>query len=691
MALKSRKNISSNLADIKPPKKNIAKILSSGPQPVVRQVSSAHEETPRPDPAIFEHPYFTSARTLSSKTIALLSVFFMLIAGGIIISGFLLQKKSIPLLSFISYHGSASAGSDSESFRQSGWFDRISNLVKKGTQAYRDGAGFALAVIQIKDKGLDLVNQLPDYLVNRRGQELIAHLKSINELIKKATQTSGNISQTYQGSMTDVLSSAVQESGGDKIPGEETYLSIRFTLERAGVFLDELIRYLEEDHDHHLLVLFENPAELRPGGGFLGSYADLTIRRGAIVNAQVHDINYADRGLETATVPPQPLQSLVANWRAADANWFFSFPDSAERVIHFMEQSKVYRSDSISFDGAIAVSGRAIEGLLDIVGSIQVVDSAGNRLEIRSDNLLSKIQDDVQLRQKKNEGDAKTIIAQIASAIIQKNETANSDTKQGLARFIYEQARAKNIMVYMKNRTFQDFFDSAAVSGALFKIPDNFNGVYLGFAAANIGGQKSDLFIKNSQTLQVRVGSDGFAYNRLMVARDYAAPSDAPWWYTADNASYFQIFTDRQATPTNSSGVWNRTVSAKADYKTESFSRDPLVEKVESTIQAYPDLPGVIGYQYEGKNVFGFWTKLSAGQKKEYSLDYTTALINKPADGVSYQFVLEKQSGMELSQKLEINAPLGYIWKQNSRPVYEYETSNPPGRLTLELTLQKQE
>jgi hypothetical protein len=61
-----------------------------------------------------------------------------------------------------------------------------------------------------------------------------------------------------------------------------------------------------------------------------------------------------------------------------------------------------------------------------------------------------------------------------------------------------------------------------------------------------------------------------------------------------------------------------------------------------------------------------------------------------PADGTQYQFVFEKQAGAPRLYVIEIDAPRGYGFVENGGlATYDYTTDNLPGRLAVNLTLQK--
>jgi predicted lipoprotein with Yx(FWY)xxD motif len=64
-------------------------------------------------------------------------------------------------------------------------------------------------------------------------------------------------------------------------------------------------------------------------------------------------------------------------------------------------------------------------------------------------------------------------------------------------------------------------------------------------------------------------------------------------------------------------------------------------------------------------------------------------LLAPPRDGGTYAVVLEKQAGASGKYHIEVSAPVGFRWKENGLPVFEYETDNLPGRLVLDLTFEK--
>ena len=90
-----------------------------------------------------------------------------------------------------------------------------------------------------------------------------------------------------------------------------------------------------------------------------------------------------------------------------------------------------------------------------------------------------------------------------------------------------------------------------------------------------------------------------------------------------------------------------------------------------------------------GKEVFSVWDRTYAASSSEVSFDYSHPLYGMPADGTQYQFVLERPSGATGEYKVEVYAPLGYVFAENGLASFTYDSTSTPGRLIIDLTLEK--
>jgi len=518
----------------------------------------------------------------------------------------------------------------------------------------------------------DLKNNWSTLVFKQQGGELLSKLENIQKVLAAIN---------YQGSRLSGRSAQLS----NLVPFDvQTYLPLQIELNKLEDFLGHFIVWLKAKEAHHILVLFHNPSELRPGGGFVGSYADLTLRGANLENIEVHDINDADRELNSKLIPPQPLQALVRTWRAADANWFLDYKLSSEKTMAMLEASDLYKKDGITFDGVIGVSAEAVGDLLALTGPIELKE---RKITLNNNNFLIEIQKSVQAGQAKGSADAKEIIKEFTPLLLEKLQTLEPDKQDQVFLLLGNWLAKKDVLAYFKNPDFQAFFDSYNWTGRVYALPSDFNGDYLAVVSANVGGGKSDLVMDQAVNLISQLETDGTVTNHLTVTRTHQGSAQGYSWYDATNEAYMQIFTPPATRLTSFEGGFKKDVKTPLDYKAKGYSADSLVSEIEASLKDYVGLPLVKSFEESGKNVFGAWSRVKPGTKINLVYDYERKLFAPPKPGAVYQFVFEKQPGSQSAYHFQINAPTGFRWQETGLPIFEYDTKDPPGRLLINLTL----
>lgn len=135
---------------------------------------------------------------------------------------------------------------------------------------------------------------------------------------------------------------------------------------------DVLPRILGRDGTRRYLVLAQNPAEIRPTGGFTGTIGILELRDGGIEQMDFQDVYVLDSqtGMPYQE-PPEALRAHLLNrssWELADANWSPDFPTAAQ------DASRLYTLESgdADIDGVIAITTFALDRLMEVTGPIEV-------------------------------------------------------------------------------------------------------------------------------------------------------------------------------------------------------------------------------------------------------------------------------------------------------------------------------
>lgn len=551
-------------------------------------------------------------------------------------------------------------------------------LLKNSVGAYDDFQSLTSELFLLMDKAEFLVDHLFEFALKQKGNELIKELEEVKKISTSIIDKNSKL--------------ATRASGLKEIAplGLDFYLPFQSSLARYDQFLTSFLAWLKAPVDHHLFVMILNPSEIRPSGGFLGSYADLVISGGHIKSIDVHDINDLDRAIDLKIIPPEPIQVIATKWKTADANWFFDFPSSAKRILQFAESSSLYnqKQAKVSFDGSIAITGNIIEDILKITGPLKIPDTD---LVITSENFLLEIQEEIQTARENQSTYPKEILKEITPLIFEKLTALDDLNKKKLFSSIGDWISKKDLMIYFKDQEFQNFLSQLNLAGEVYPLPQNFIGNYLAVVNSNIGGNKTDLFINQKVNLVSQIEEEGIVKNHLTISREHGGNKSKYWWHKTPNQNYLQVFTLKDASLENASGGIVKKITQKINYKNSGYLNDPLVVEIESTKKDFLHYPEIKSFQSFGKNIFSTWTKTDAGKKTNIVFDYIDRLSVPLRNGSVYQFIFEKQAGSKGEYNFELHAPVGFVFRENKLPVYEYKTTDPPARVILNLTLEKLE
>jgi len=463
----------------------------------------------------------------------------------------------------------------------------------------------------------------------------------------------------------------------------DQYLSLGHLLDKGGEFVGSLFGLLSVPHEQHFLLFFQNTSEIRPGGGFVGSYADITMKRGSIEDIDVVGIYDPDGQLDLEVVPPKPLQAITTDWGARDANWFFDFPTSARKIIYFLEQSKIYQERAVTFNGAIALNVNIIEDLLDVVGPLELPDY---NLTITRDNFLREVQREVETGADKAAGEPKRILKVMAPLFLERLSYLDEAQRTLLSKNIGKYITHKDVMVYFKDPVIQRNLVDFGIAGDVLRVPDDFRGEYLAVVNANIAGGKTDAYISQTIHFNSFINSDGLIDNTMTLERTHTGNTQKEWWYDTKNKNYVQLFTPLGSTLYDLEGNTKRTISEPIDYKKKGYLIDKDLASFEDTTRPLSDL-GVEQYEAFGKTVFPAWFYLDSGTTDSLVYRYTNPKKLLLRNETPYVFIFERQSGVDTSLEVLLEAPPRYVWKETGDARFVEVFENPPARVQINLTL----
>lgn len=331
-------------------------------------------------------------------------------------------------------------------------------------------------------KPLPLLNDIPR-TIDKTGK-LVERIASINEKVDRLKN--GGIGLFFEGSNQEFLSilKATREDIGETqsiigelanksygleaslISSDFDYLAIDLLLNRFAGGLDAFIDILESPDKSYIALAFENPTEIRPGGGFTGSFGVMVIENGEIVDIEIDDIYHPDKFSQYEIIPPLQLQGITPDWGARDANWFFNFPTSARKFAELLEKSDNYKDRGIEFEGVLAINVRVMEGILDVIGGVEITEYD---LTLDSSNFLPEIQEEVEEGRDKIPGqNPKRVLSFLAPAVIEELKDLKDEEKESIVELFSQNFENKNIKFYFKNDAIQSIFINHGGAGDVF-------------------------------------------------------------------------------------------------------------------------------------------------------------------------------------------------------------------------------
>jgi len=422
-------------------------------------------------------------------------------------------------------------------------------------------------------------------------------------------------------------------------------------------------------NNNNVAIFFMNDATMRATGGLIGHYAVAQISEGEVRDLSINDIRYPDQFIQTNIIPPSPLIGNTTRFGLANANWFFDFSKSASKLLTLLESSSVYNDRDIKFSGAIAVNYRVITDILKKTGPIElpeygvVIDHHNFILHTHREIAGSNV-----FRNKEQQNIFRSMMPEIISRI----QKMSVSDKNELMRNLTWRLNNKDIQLYFKNEGLQGFVSQSLWGGEVYQAQNPEESDYLAVVVSNIGGAKTDAYVRQKISLQSVINFDGLISNELSITRVHEGTRATEAFYRASNQTHIRALTPKGSTLTRVRGATTRATGQGIRRGQRGADRDEDVELFEQGIES-------------GKTVFGEWLTVTSGSNRTFVMQYERQ--GRITD--RFRFVFERQSGVDTMLSYTIQAPPGFIFKETGGPIYEYTSAVLPARLIIDLTLQR--
>jgi len=300
------------------------------------------------------------------------------------------------------------------------------------------------------------------------------------------------------------------------------------SLEKLSAYFVHAKPFLEShlSTPHTYLVLFQNSEELRASGGFMGSFARLTVSGNGIEQLEIQDI-YEPDGQFTGYIPAPPgvfeYLSSGNGLRLPDANWAADFPSAAQTILAYFSFGK-----QSSVDGLIAINSSLIEKILASTGDIYLPDYQTNISATTFTTLARSNRDEFFPGSKQKQHFLTSFMTQLKLRLSE----LSSSQQQELLTLLLKSIQTKDTLFYSTDPDLQSLLQSSNATGSVSYPQSNPNS-YLYLLESNVGINKANKQVERQITLEL----DDYQSN-ITLHFENKNPTQPPTDSNDDNLNY---------------------------------------------------------------------------------------------------------------------------------------------------------
>ncbi|NMB84574.1 DUF4012 domain-containing protein [Candidatus Roizmanbacteria bacterium] len=495
-------------------------------------------------------------------------------------------------------------------------------------------------LIEINEKAYLVFNELT--VTNQNVKEiakLIAN-KSKNQQEKQEIAFRVKVLQDNLKQMEENLSTIVS-----KIPNQlpvakqagQKISEITQNLSLANKLIPYLDNILAKDTEKKYLLIFANNMELRPGGGFIGSFGVLTVKDYTFQEIKIYDVYDADGQLVAHIEPPAPIKKYLnmPHWFLRDSNFSPDFYENYEQAKFFLDKEMNMRG----FAGSFLMTTTAVQNILESFGNIYLPDYNET---INQKNFYLKTQYYAENNFLPGSIQKKSFLGSLSRQVILNWENASPKKMAlGLKKSLDE----KQMVFYAEDPDLQEAIDSLFWSGKIsqpkcIQEMDNCVVDYLYPVDANLGANKANFFINRLIDIKIKIDENGEIIHSLTVNFKNDSPNDVFPGGTYHN--YFQTYLPKDA--------------LLGDITQDGTA----VDQSEITVEEKNSLFKTVG----------FMVRIRPKTSSIVKIDYKLGNAFKKGKGL-YQLIIQKQIGSannDLVLRLDV-AKNVYILNQNFSPL----------------------
>lgn len=374
------------------------------------------------------------------------------------------------------------------------------------------------------------------------------------------------------------------------------------------------------------LVLLQNEMELRPTGGFMGSYGILTFEDGKFVDFRVQDIYAADGQIQGYVEPPAAIKKYLIGpdaWKMRDSNWQPYFVAASKDIRWFYEKASGQK-----VDGVIGLTLASVEKILASLGSVNVPDYG---VKVNKDNLYEQAQFFAEKNFFPGSTQKQSFLGKLASALFEELRAVKGQEREGVVGGILDSLVDRDIQIALNEQKSAGVlavlgWDGGLVSGKCGE--ENCVADYLMLVEANLGVNKANYFINRKVAIKPII-SGNILERELKIELENTAKNSN--WPAGDYKNYMRTYLPADV-EIEDVLVWDPN---KANNQLRYGSGDYSLTK------------------YGDKRELGFLVEVPVASKRVIKIVYRSNIKISADQNFSYLLYWQKQSGFGKKTDLE--------------------------------------
>lgn len=298
------------------------------------------------------------------------------------------------------------------------------------------------------------------------------------------------------------------------------------------------------EEEQHVLLLFLNNSEMRPGGGFIGSYGIVSLKDGEMVNLETHDVMDVDGPVTGShqVTPPEPIRDYLNldTWYFRDSNWSPDFAVSTQKGLELFgaetagaPAGTVLKQPYVEFDAVIGITPTFVSDILAIVGPIELDNQT-----FSATNILTTLEyaveygfaeDGIPFDQRKE------IIGDLADVVKERLFDLPAERWQEVFSAVSQALGEKQFVIYTTDETIESVVSRKNWAGRVF--PGRVDTLMV--VDANLAALKTDTAVSRNISYSIEPTTGGSYQGQVQITYRHNGTFD---WKTTRYRTYTRIY-----------------------------------------------------------------------------------------------------------------------------------------------------